>query len=487
MPRPRGRSPIAAEVSSSSPVVTKRSSDPPDSSITPRAAYCASVKEAAVSTSFWSSESSESSELSAMPASNSSRRRVSLPRLSTATRLPRAHPPVHRGHGVRRRRVEAPSASASATVPSTTATSSNRRRPVSPRATRSSASYAYETGSTPETIRSARGICSRATKRPQSRICGSSTAGMNCTAWNSLVANALRNSPSATPSSALDEGESHDENRRADGLDAERAEGDQRRDGCLHGREQLRMRARTPSGGRASRAGETSSAQRPAGTLAQHRDRRDEEHHDQREETDSGTATRWNAPGSPSSTYRSSTISAAGRPGRAQACGGPVATARGRASSWQTSPACSRALRQRQEGPFESVAPARARSSPASPTRRSRPRASTASCRNGRPHPSHASRRSAWFLRRRARERSPRALAGRSGSSPTVGSSSTSTSGAPSSATASDASSAHRPTDRARASRAAPAVDGGDDGRNAPRPSTSAAKYCRFSLTVRSE
>ncbi len=34
-------------------------------------------------------------------------------------------------------------------------------------------------------------------------ICGSSTAGMNCTAWNSLVAKALRKSPSPTPSRAL--------------------------------------------------------------------------------------------------------------------------------------------------------------------------------------------------------------------------------------------------------------------------------------------
>ena len=34
-------------------------------------------------------------------------------------------------------------------------------------------------------------------------ICGKSAAGMNWTAWNSLVANALRKSPSATPSRAF--------------------------------------------------------------------------------------------------------------------------------------------------------------------------------------------------------------------------------------------------------------------------------------------
>src|SRR4051794_15860741 len=79
MPRPRGRSPIVVAASWSSPVVMKRSSEPPDSSITPSAAYRAFASLAAVSTTFWRSASSESSELNAMLASNSSRRRASLP------------------------------------------------------------------------------------------------------------------------------------------------------------------------------------------------------------------------------------------------------------------------------------------------------------------------------------------------------------------------------------------------------------------------
>src|SRR5580765_2350681 len=73
MPRPRGRSPIAARVSSSMPVVTNRSRYAPDGSRTPSAAYCAPVRPAAASTSFCSTASSESSWVSAIPASTSAR------------------------------------------------------------------------------------------------------------------------------------------------------------------------------------------------------------------------------------------------------------------------------------------------------------------------------------------------------------------------------------------------------------------------------
>ena len=37
---------------------------------------------------------------------------------------------------------------------------------------------------------------------PHSRICGITTAGMNCTAWNSVRANAETNRPSAVPRTA---------------------------------------------------------------------------------------------------------------------------------------------------------------------------------------------------------------------------------------------------------------------------------------------
>ena len=46
-------------------------------------------------------------------------------------------------------------------------------------------------------------ICSRGTNSPHSSSCGTTTTGMNCTAWNSVRAKALQNRPSATPSTAL--------------------------------------------------------------------------------------------------------------------------------------------------------------------------------------------------------------------------------------------------------------------------------------------
>src|SRR5439155_751504 len=49
----------------------------------------------------------------------------------------------------------------------------------------------------------ARAICARGPSRPLSRSCGNRNAGRNCTAWNSLCANALRKRPSAIPCSAL--------------------------------------------------------------------------------------------------------------------------------------------------------------------------------------------------------------------------------------------------------------------------------------------
>ena len=66
-----------------------------------------------------------------------------------------------------------------------------------------SASYAYVSGSRFETHCSGSAISSRGTRSPPRRICGITTAGMNWTAWNSVVANALRKRPSAIPRSAF--------------------------------------------------------------------------------------------------------------------------------------------------------------------------------------------------------------------------------------------------------------------------------------------
>jgi hypothetical protein len=67
----------------------------------------------------------------------------------------------------------------------------------------SCASNAKVSGRTEAMASSQSAIWSRGTSRPQSRICGSTKAGMNWTAWNSLEANALASSPSAEPSTAL--------------------------------------------------------------------------------------------------------------------------------------------------------------------------------------------------------------------------------------------------------------------------------------------
>ena len=45
-------------------------------------------------------------------------------------------------------------------------------------------------------------IWSTGTRSPQRKNCGSTITGMNCTAWNSVRANALASSPRATPSTA---------------------------------------------------------------------------------------------------------------------------------------------------------------------------------------------------------------------------------------------------------------------------------------------
>ena len=74
-PRPRGRSPMRARVSSSMPCVMNRSRAVPLGSITPSAAYRADVTSAAASTIRSRTPSSESSELIARPVCNRTRSR----------------------------------------------------------------------------------------------------------------------------------------------------------------------------------------------------------------------------------------------------------------------------------------------------------------------------------------------------------------------------------------------------------------------------
>ena len=87
--------------------------------------------------------------------------------------------------------------------PQTIATSRANRASKSSAAVRASASYAYVSGNSADTQRSHVAISSRATNSPQRRICGKTTAGMNCTAWNSVSAKALMSRPSVLPRTAF--------------------------------------------------------------------------------------------------------------------------------------------------------------------------------------------------------------------------------------------------------------------------------------------
>src|SRR3990172_4816840 len=126
-----------------------------------------------------------------------------------------------------------------------------------------------------EITRSHSAISSRGTMRPQSRICGSTKAGMNCTAWNSVRANALANRPSAMP--------------RIEPEQSERERRDQRRLGRCDKRERERIADEQVAAGK---RGGHQALERPGCPLAEHRDRRDDEHRDEREEAEERDAER---------------------------------------------------------------------------------------------------------------------------------------------------------------------------------------------------
>ena len=145
------------------------------------------------------------------------------------------------------------------------------------------------------------------------------------------------------------------------------------------------------------------------------------------------------------------------------------------------------ASRQCEERRLESSVPARARSSAGDPAQRSLPPASGAGGRSGRPRPSRASRRSGSSPRQRAGGRSPRARAATEGRARPSARRGRARSGAPSSATASDVRE-RSPPERSRTSEPVrsrrPTVSTTASMRSCPP--TRAAKYCRFSDTVRS-
>ena len=67
-------------------------------------------------------------------------------------------------------------------------------------------------------------MSSRSANRPHSSSCGRTTAGMNCTAWNSVRANALTKSPRAMPRSAFRDRQRADEPGAVRGVQAQQDE-----------------------------------------------------------------------------------------------------------------------------------------------------------------------------------------------------------------------------------------------------------------------
>lgn len=60
----------------------------------------------------------------------------------------------------------------------------------------------YVSGTILDSHSNATGIFSTGTSNPERKICGRISIGMNCTAWNSVWANALEVNPSAMPERA---------------------------------------------------------------------------------------------------------------------------------------------------------------------------------------------------------------------------------------------------------------------------------------------
>ena len=154
------------------------------------------------------------------------------------------------GQAVRRRRVNAPSTSAAAVTPTTIATSRANAPPSVPeRVTRSM--RVVGVGQRQRVRERARAGGHRrraATKSPQSSSCGKTSAGMNCTAWNSVRANALNEEPQRHPEQRVARPRARTTSeRRAGGVEPEQRRSATRGDdGRLHRRDQ---REREPVAG----------------------------------------------------------------------------------------------------------------------------------------------------------------------------------------------------------------------------------------------
>ena len=236
---------------------------------------------------------------------------------------------------------------------------------------------------------------------------------MNCTAWNSVRANALTKSPNAIPRIALATASSTISTFECSRLEAEQAEADERDDGGLARPRPRRTRCRSRGAARASSSGVVRSRSSvPRRALAQHRDRGDEEHADQREEPEH----RHSDALEHLLAAREELVDEDHQHARhderaARACAGRAAAARAPAPPW---PRCARGSSRRLalDEPQERRVEVGRAGAPQELVRRrgrrgSRPRGGAGAGRSAPPRPSRGSRRAASCRRRRARGRSP--------------------------------------------------------------------------------
>ena len=198
------------------------------------------------------------------------------------TGTPGGRPPF--AQGVRRRSVAAPSASPAERE-------GRDDREVAPdlasrvdRVRCCIASTAYDSGSTSLIASSTSGSRSRGTNSPHSRICGITTSGMNCTAWNSVCANARDEQAQRGAQHRVGDRDHAEQPDRPGDVEAEQADADRDGQRGLDGGHQ-------PEGERVAEQ-EVELAHRhreqplegAAGALAQRGDAGHQEHHDEREQ-----------------------------------------------------------------------------------------------------------------------------------------------------------------------------------------------------------
>ena len=169
-----------------------------------------------------------------------------------------------------------------------------------------------------------------ATNSPHSRICGITTAGMNCTAWNSVRANADTNSPSAVPSTASATAtttsiQTGPDTSRPSTPDADSSDGEQR----LHRGDQPERQGVADRGSRPCRSASRAAAPGCPRTARAAWSPSHQEHHDERDQREQRRAEAVEALVGAASRRTSTT--AASAPGTAAPAASPACGGRGAA------------------------------------------------------------------------------------------------------------------------------------------------------------